>query len=344
MKKITMQDIADKLGISKSLVSISLNNRYGVSEKMRFKIYVTAIEMGYDFNYNYTSKNRVKRNNVVLFIRKEELLQKGYWTELLAGAEKILNENNKALRIEVWDDSTTFQSILVRIAESNCDGVLILNELPYGKMSDLKKLKVPVVFVDGKDYTDKDFDSVRTNSYLGGYMVASYLYQMGHRKMAFIGDKNFSISFRERYYGFKNFIDEHDDIKYYGSINQSTYDTVETYIGESNIVREIKVDDHPTAIFCANDTIAKFAYAELTKLHLRIPEDVSVVGFDNLDDSAEMNPPLTSVNVLKEELGQVAVNLLINRIKFNSTPIRTILLSTEIKMRKSVRKIDNETK
>ena len=72
MKKVTMQDIADKLGVSKSLVSISLNNRYGVSDEMRYKIYLTAVEMGYDFKYNYKSKNRVKRNNIVAFLRKEE--------------------------------------------------------------------------------------------------------------------------------------------------------------------------------------------------------------------------------------------------------------------------------
>ena len=135
MKKVTMQDIADKLGISKSLVSISLNNRYGVSDEMRFKIYLTAIEMGYDFNYNYKTKNRVRRNNVVVFINKEELLQKGYWAELLSGAEKVLNDNNLSLRIEVWDDTTTPQSILVRIAESNSDGVLILNSYRMLKAS-----------------------------------------------------------------------------------------------------------------------------------------------------------------------------------------------------------------
>ena len=342
MKKVTMQDIADKLGISKSLVSISLNNRYGVSDEMRFKIYLTAIEMGYDFNYNYKTKNRIRRNNVVVFINKEELLQKGYWAELLSGAEKVLNDNNLSLRIEVWDDTTTPQSILVRIAESNSDGVLILNELPQGTIQELKKLKIPVVFVDGKNYTDKDFDSVRTNSYLGGYMTAAYLYQMGHRKMAFIGDKNYSISFRERYYGFKNFIDEHEDIKYYGSIYQTTFDTEETYIGESNIIKQIDPKDYPTAIFCANDTIAVFTYAELTKLRLRIPEDVSIVGFDNLEESFKMNPPLTSVNVLKEDLGQVAVSLLLHRMKFHDIPIRTILLATELNIKKSVRRIENE--
>ena len=111
MKKVTMQDIADKLGVSKSLVSISLNNRYGVSDEMRYKIYLTAVEMGYDFKYNYKSKNRVKRNNIVAFLRKEELLQNNYWGELLMGVEKTLNYNNLNLRIETWNDETTKEEI-----------------------------------------------------------------------------------------------------------------------------------------------------------------------------------------------------------------------------------------
>ena len=339
MKKVTMQDIADKLGVSKSLVSISLNNRYGVSDEMRYKIYLTAVEMGYDFKYNYKSKNRVKRNNIVAFLRKEELLQSNYWGELLMGVEKTLNYNNLNLRIETWNDETTKEEILIKIAENSTDGLIILNDIPNGVINKLKKLNIPVVFVDGKKYTDKDFDSVRTNSYLGGYITAQYFYDLGHRKMAFIGDKNFSISFRERYYGFKNFIDEHEDIEYYGSIYQTTFDTEETYVGKSNIVKEIDPSNYPTAIFCANDTIATFTYAELTKLKLRIPEDVSIIGFDNLDTSSTMHPPLTSVNVLKDELGQTATELLLNRIKFPDTPIRSILLSVELDLKRSVRRI-----
>lgn len=339
MKKVTMQDIADKLGISKSLVSISLNNRYGVSDEMRFKIFLTAIEMGYDFDYNYKSQTTDKRNNVVVFIKKQELLANGYWSDILAGAEKVLNQNNFNLKLEVWDETTSHNMILVRIAESSADGILIINELPKEAMPGVFKLKIPVLFVDGKEYTDKDFDSIRVNNYLGGYLVAEYLAKMGHTKMAYVGDKEFSMSFRERYYGFKNYIDENENLEFLGHIYQTTYDISEDFKDSSNVVEAMKKEIRPTALFCANDDIARFVYGELAKLALKVPEDVSVIGFDNLVNSNLMNPPLTSVNVLKKDLGKTAVEMLLYRMKFKDAPKRVTLLSIELDIKDSVRKI-----
>ena len=338
MKKITMQDIADKLGISKSLVSISLNNRYGVSDEMRFKIFLTAIEMGYDFNYNYKKKGNSHRNNVVVFIRKDELLANGYWSELLAGAEHLLNENNLNLRLEVWDDSTTANMILVRIVESNADGVIVMNEIPEQAIISLEKLNIPTVFVDSKGYTDRDFDTVRTNNYLGGYLVAEYFEKMGHHRLAYVGDKSFSISFRERYYGFKNYIDEHQDLTFSGYIFQNAFAL--WLPNEKSNIRDVLMSDiHPTALFCANDDIARYVYGEVAKLGLKILDDVSIIGFDNLVSSSLISPSLTSVNVLKHDLGQSAVQLLLFRMRFKTAPKKAVLLSVNLDIKNSVKKI-----
>lgn len=306
---------------------------------MRFKILLTAIEMGYDFDYNYKTKTKSKKNNVIVFINKQELLNNAYWNEILVGAEKILNDNNFNLRIEVWDSATSPNEILVRVAESGADGILVINELPNNAIQSISKLKLPILFVDGKEYSDKDFDSVRVNNYLGGYIVAEYLSKMGHKKMAFVGDKDFSISFRERYYGFKNYIDENNELEFMGHILQTTYDVSENFAEESNLYKLMKEKNHPSALFCANDLIAKFAYGELNKLGLKVPEDVSVVGFDNLMESNLLKPALTSVNVLKKELGKTAVEQLLNRMKFKDSPKSVILLSVDISMKNSVKRL-----
>ena len=205
----------------------------------------------------------------------------------------------------------------------------------------LSKINIPVVFVDGKKYNDKDFDNVRTNSYLGGFLVAEYLTQMGHKKIAFVGDKNYSISFRERYFGFKNYLDERGDIKFYGSCRQSTYDLSSNYEGESEIVKMFKKGDRPTAIFCANDRLALFAYGELKKIGLKPFDDVSIVGFDDSKESFMVSPKLTSVKIPVEELGRIAVRLLLYRINHMDTPKQVRFTNVSLDIKESVRRIED---
>lgn len=340
MKKTTMQDIADKLGISKSLVSIALNNRYGVSDDMRFKIYLTAIELGFDFNYKYrTREEKERQSTIMVLIKRNILIDTGYWNDVLSGAEKILDVNNYILDLEVWDEQSTPTSILMKIQERSVDGILVIDALPKGTISLLSKMNIPILFVDGKEYTDKLFDSIRVNNYLGGYLVAEYLISMGHKKIAFVGDKDFAVSFRERYFGFKNYIDENGKVKFHGTINQSTYDIIDNPIEESNITKVLKKEDRPTALFCANDAIAMFVYKEVQKLGLSIPDDISIVGFDNLKEASLLKPKLTSINVLKKELGKIAVEQLLYKIRFRNAPMKTTLISVNLDIKNSVKKI-----
>lgn len=341
MKKVTMQDIADKLNISKSLVSLALNNKYGVSNETRYEILRTAVEMGFNFSYKYKGNNKNFKRRIPVYINREELTHNTYWSGIFKSCERILSEQNYKLIIEVWDEEELSLDAMKRLINANNEGILVINEIPDSMYKVLSKINIPVVFVDGKKYNDKDFDNVRTNSYLGGFLVAEYLTQMGHKKIAFVGDKNYSISFRERYFGFKNYLDERGDIKFYGSCRQSTYDLSSNYEGESEIVKMFKKEDRPTAIFCANDRLALFAYGELKKIGLKPFDDVSIVGFDDSKESFMVSPKLTSVKIPVEELGRIAVRLLLYRINHMDTPKQVRFTNVSLDIKESVRRIED---
>jgi len=339
MKKVTMQTIADYLNISKSLVSLALNDKYGVSSEMRFKVFNAAVELGYNFNYNYKEKNIKNRKQIIVYVKKESLVRNPYWNELIQGSEKLLSEENMKFIIIVWDKDTTDMEFLESALSGTVEGVLIIDELKAIIFETLKKLNIPMIIVDGKTYLDKEFDNVRTNNYLGGFLAAEYLYNMGHKNISFVGNKDFSISFKERYYGFMNYIDEHDDLNYMGTIDQSTYDISSEFTAESNIIKVFKNENRPTALFCANDHIAIFVYEELNKIGLKPYKDVSIIGFDDIEESNKLDPPLTSIKVKINELGKTAVAQLLNRIKYKDSPKKSILLSVVIDEKKSVRRL-----
>ena len=341
MKKITMQDIADRLKISKSLVSLALNDKYGVSSETRYEILKTAVEMGFDFNYKYRENNPIDKRRILVYINKEELIHNTYWSGIFQSIEKILSEENYKFIIQVWDSDDFPLESMKRLINSNNEGILVINEVPESIFKILSEIRIPVVFVDGKKYNDKEFDNVRTNSYLGGFLAAEYLIEMGHKKFAFVGDKDFSISFRERYYGFRNYLDEIKNAKFYGSCVQSTYDKSSEYVGESSIIEMFKKDDRPTALFCANDRLAMFAYGELEKIGLKPYEDVSIIGFDNSPESYEINPKLTSIKIPVDELGRIAVRLLLYRIRHIDSPKQVRLTNVSLDIKDSVRRIQN---
>ncbi len=344
MPKVSMSQIAKKLGVSKGLVSIALSNKYGVSDETRFKIYVTAIEMGYDFSKCHMTEKPVGKYTIIVFIKQIDLITDQFWPEILAGVEKKLAANNYRLKLEVWDERTTKEEILVRIAQDNADGIIVISELPSGTLNKLKNVNMPVIVIDGKEYYDGTFDNIRANNYLGGYLVAEYLVKKGHTKLAFVGDVNHSVSFLDRYHGFKDYlIRKCKNIQVFPSIKQSTFDKSEDYdTSDSEVMKMLKKEDRPTALFCVNDIVAKFVYDEMKKIGLKVPDDISIVGFDNILMTNIYDPSLTSVNVLRKELGELAVRILLNRIQKTDNAVQSVLLCVNLDEKKSVKDLNRK--
>jgi DNA-binding LacI/PurR family transcriptional regulator len=338
MGKVSMSQIAKELNVSKSLVSLALSNRYGVNDETRYKIYLAAIQMGYDFQTTRENKNPRSKLAITVFIKQIDLITERFWPEILSGIEKALSKENYRMKTYVWDNDVTSAEILMKIASAESDGVIIISELPEGVLEHLSNVNIPIVVIDGKEYTDGYFDSVRANNYLGGYIACEHLINKGHRRLGFVGDINHSVSFKERYNGFKDYIEGRPYEATIQTVIQSAKECTNT---EKLFCPEmfeaiIESPNRPTAIMCVNDPCASFVYDIIQRKGLRIPEDISVIGFDNTFMTNGYKPPLTSINVEKKEIGRVSVKLLVDRIINPGKTKESILISVNIDLKKSV--------
>ena len=341
MAKVSMQQIADELGVSKSLVSLALTNSYGVKEDTRFKIYLTALKMGYDFKkVNNQNEHKIKdKYSILVFIKQNDLVTERFWPEILSGIEIELSNANYRMKTKVWDDDSTSDELLVDIATSNADGVIIISEFPKESFFALKAMNIPVVVVDSKEYVDGMFDVVRSNNFLGGYLAAEYLINNNHKNVCFVGDIELAVSFKERFNGFSNYLSNAKDIKINNVITSGRkFSDVEYLYNRKDFINLLKSNNMPTAVFCQNDPTAEFVYEDIKSLGINIPNDISVIGYDNILLTNAFVPALTSVNVCKREIGKEAVCLLISRIKNPKKLNQSVQISVNIDEKKSVKK------
>ena len=335
-KKVTMQDIADDLQVSKALVSLALSDKYGVSEDTRSKIVLRAIEMGYKF-----AAPKGKHNGVLftIILRDMEMIKELFWSKIVKGIEKSMNVQHISINILMWRGSIDESEVIHNILSAKPNGVIIMNECDEAMLYVLSQLNLPVVLIDIKHHINMIYDHVYANNYGGGYEAARYLVQHGHRRLAFIGSRSFSYSFQERYAGFKDYLERHapEGCLYEDVLGPSLpEDPIETF--DARAFKALMTrENRPTALFCANDPTAFKVYEILRTLKLKIPEDVSVIGFDNVETCSSMTPPLTSINIPKEEMGEEAVSLLLKRIENPANVIKNLQLSTTIIPRDSVK-------
>lgn len=342
MGKVSMEQIAKKLNVSKSLVSLALSNRYGVNDETRYKIFLTAIQMGYDFQRIRENTNVRAKLTITVFIKQIDLITERFWPEILSGIEKALSRNNYRMKTYVWDSDVTSAEVLMGIVSGGSDGVIIISELPDGVLELLLNVDIPIVFIDSKEYTDVHFDNVRANNYLGGYLACEHLYESGHRRIGFVGDTNYSVSFKERYNGFKDYMGTQCRDATLQTVIQSATDcknTEELFCSEL-FETMIESPNRPTAIMCVNDPCAAYVYKIIQQKGFQIPEDISVIGFDNVILTNGSKPPLTSINVEKKEIGRVSVKLLVDRIKNPGKIRESVLVNVNINIKKSVKNLN----
>src|SRR5690606_5774545 len=170
-------------------------------------------------------------------------------------------------------------------------------------------------------------DTVFVNNYDCMYRLTKYLLGIGHRNVLFAGNIRFSRSFYDRWTGFRNAIED------YGIPLREDHLTelegIENFTEQfkSWSVRSRKSRSLPTAVVCANDTLAIDAIQAFRELGMSVPEDISVSGFDNIEAAYRMRPALTTVHVPKESLGRRAVDRLLERIESPSEPLEKVLLA-----------------
>ncbi|MEC0212957.1 LacI family DNA-binding transcriptional regulator [Paenibacillus ehimensis] len=342
-KKVTMQQIADYMGVSKFVVSKALSGKGGVSESTKEKVIKAAAQLGYFANTkpylpprlsDASPEGASKQSVLVLmpnvrFQTKESL----YWGRILDGIKARLEAAGLGMMI-VMEQSA--DHLLQALNPNGILGLIGVGEISSSVLLEVRRLHVPFVLVDHEDGLIPS-DTVFVNNYDSMHRLTNHLIGIGHSRLMFVGDPRYSRSFYDRWTGFRSAVEEQglvSDTSASLLIRLEGYEVFGEQIREAfESLRRRKA--MPTAFVCANDTIALDTIQVLQQMGYKVPADVSVSGFDNIENSYRTTPSLTTVNVPKELMGARAVEKLFERVSRNEDVTEKLLLSGEVMFRES---------
>lgn len=336
---VTIKDIAAKLGVSISTVSKGLHNASDISEDMRQQVLDTAIELGYTLKEpkNTEQKNSIRHKVCVIVENMEyaNINQFGY--ELITGFRLMATEHQYEVDIIPMDSYiASKQSFDQKMRQDNYMGAFFLGfEMDNIYINELRNTTFPTVLFDNY-IPNPNIAYVGSDYRTGIHELVTYLHQKGHQKIALLNGS------RKSYISSMRSAEIINELKLLGiSIEDSMIYHCTNFVPEN--AKEIIpsfVKSGATAIICASDLIAAVTINELNHLGLRVPQDISVTGFDDLPISKYLSPPLTTVRQERFLLGKTAFQVLLQLI--SGIQVSTTLLHSNLMIRESVADITKQ--
>lgn len=347
-KKVTMQKIADHLGVSKFVVSKSLSGKGGVNETTRERVIQAASQLGYFTQKNAYMQNikrpaqaagsdRNKQSVLVLMPNIRSQTQDSlYWGKIVDGISLALDQEDLGMVIVSEHRADNFVNIL---NPNGLLGLIGVGQISTSLLLEVHRIGLPMVLIDHEDPLIPS-DTVFANNIDSMSRLSNHLIGMGHKLIHFVGNIRYSRSFRDRWIGFRSALEENGMMLPAGDDEMLLLEEIddEAMKGQfgSWAAKRKKAKTLPTAVVCANDRIALAVSDALKEEGYAIPGDISVTGFDNIEDAARGETPLTTIHVPKEAMGRAAVEKLLDRIQNPSAPLEKILIAADIVHRDSV--------
>lgn len=328
-KKVTISDIARKAGVSIGTVSRVLNKADNVNEEIKEKVLKAAVTLGYEIEM----KRKGTLGTVGFVIRELENdpTQNVYFSAILRGSQKRTEElGGRLIYTVVPNTNDKIEEVVSKVKNLKVDALLLVNLSNAKLVEEILKLSIPSVVME--DYfPELEVDCITTDAFDGASKVAEFLLKK-HEKIAFIDGPQDQYDVVQRAAGFiytlwkmGNPIDP-DLIEYSDLLPEGGYRAMKKLLEKGKKF---------TAVYCTNDHSAIGAIKAIKEKGLRIPEDISIVGNDDIDIAQHLDPPLTTVRVFRETLGKVAVDHLYNRIINPYDVVLKIVIPEELVIRKS---------
>ncbi len=310
---ITAKKIAEKLNLSPSAVSLALNGKPGVSDSTRELVLAEAERLGYTRQKVTAAGTQNIRFVIFLGDQREIIQETTFYSYILQGIEKYARRLGYNILVSYYrtDEDPALQ---LNTISADAAGLIILGtSIERSRVDELRPLfdlDLPVVMVD--NYIESlGIDCVVTDNYRGSYNATKYLLAKNYTDPGYLRSRSKIDNFRRRQEGFLNACkeanpDQECTIIDVGISSQKAYDDMSEWLADGN--------HPPRALLADNDVIAAACTRALKAHGYRIPEDVAVIGFDNMPLCTMVEPPLTAIDVNKEMIGKTAVNLLHNRI------------------------------
>ncbi|WP_204038628.1 LacI family DNA-binding transcriptional regulator [Acrocarpospora phusangensis] len=330
-RRVTVADVAAEAGVSRATVSKVLNGRSDVAPATRVQIEAVLVTRG------YVPTKRTKRP--VVAVRRGGLMEMLFndpstpWAaEMIRGAEEAARSARVGIVVSVLDQARG-QQWLEDIADRSPRGIILaLSELTAADHKRIEKLGVPAILVDPVGDSDTGIPSIGAGNWGGGMAATQHLIDLGHRRIGMItGPMRFLCS-QARLAGYRATLERagitaDDTLVEHGDFHYSS--------GHKLALALLDRPEPPTAIFAANDEQALGVYAAVQQRGLRVPDDLSVVGFDDVPMSQWVTPPLTTVRQPIAELAALAVRTLLAHQDGTEMPEGRLELSTKLVVRGS---------
>lgn len=333
---VTIKDIAREAHVSYATVSRALNNKYGVNPKTRERIHRIAEELNY--SPNAIARGLVSSRSFTLGLILPDLTNP-YFPAVAAGIEAYAQNRGYSVFLcnTNWDRHRETSYIRL-LSERRVDGLIIA---PAGKSleEDVREL-LPMVFVSNAP-KDSRHSSVVIDNIRGGYLAAKHLIECGYSSIGFIGVSENEMADNDRLEGYRRAFHRYGrevDPRFisFGDFRQQT--------GYNLITEMIKKGNYPDAIFAENDILAIGILHGIKDSGLKVPEDIALIGFDDIAFSAYQEIQLSTINQPKEQMGSTAAEILIEEIEGDpeeASP-RRVILEPELIVRSSSYGRENE--
>jgi len=336
MKRSTIRDVAERAAVSTATVSFVLNNNPNevISDKVKKRVLEAAAALNYHPSATAAGLKRKHTHNVgLIFYKEDDAIANQFYSYVVQGAVKEAVERDYNLLFSFMGSSYTgFNDLPKVIRERNVEGVLFIRQTLPKMIKDLQAFGLPIVAIDNTPRI-KGIDSLQIDNRLGAGLAAAHLVELGHRRLAFLGPVEAPPSIEERAEGFAERATSFGAPKpQLISASEFTFDAA---YGATLKALKTKGKPLPTAIFCANDLMAAGALRAAREAELRVPRDLSVIGFDDIAMSRYTDPPLTTIGVVKEHLGRRAMGLLIERIQGSTVKTYAELAPVSLVLRSS---------
>jgi LacI family transcriptional regulator len=324
---VTIGDVAAQAGVSIATVSKVINGRYGVAPATLEKVQAVIDQLGYESSLVARSL-RSRRTNVIGIVVADI---EPFSAELLKGAGAAIRERGYELIVYSGsghgkDHSGWERRYISRLGGTLTDGIILVTPTVVDVDDG-----TPVVAVDPHT-GPSTLPSVHSDNLAGATSATRHLLELGHRRIGFLAGRPDLESARQREQGYRQALSAAGIGVDPDLIRVGDYDLVTS---EEPARQLMTLDDRPTAVFAANDLSAMQSLHVARTLGLDVPGDMSVVGFDNIPESALIEPPLTTIDQSIQEMGKQAVQLLIDVIEGHTEGPRQITLPTRLVVRQS---------
>ncbi|MDQ0285974.1 LacI family transcriptional regulator [Desulfofundulus luciae] len=312
---VTIKDIARKAGVSYATVSRALNNRPEVSEKTRREIQRLAAEMGY--KPNAIARGLVTRETLTLGLVIPDITNP-FFPEVARGVEEAASEAGYSVFLcnTNWDVDKE-RTYIELLEEKRVDGLILASVTEDEEyLAELLSRETPVVLIN-RILDQVDTNYVAIDNVKGAQQAVEHLISLGHRRIAYVGGLEHVESTAERLHGYRlalaiNNIPFEEELVRYGSFKKES--------GYENALSLLSLPEPPTAIFAANDILALGVIQAIKERELKVPENVAVVGFDDIPFAAYAEVNLTTVAQPKYTMGEMAAKILIDEIRKGPSP------------------------